>query len=298
MLLDIVVLGIVGVVIIYLLNSGFFKFGLAPPSGSTGTGTGASGLGYTPGGVIFTSQWQKTNRFETGLNEAQGCLDGSKGVYLQANGDGTATTGGKSPRVTAKGNFQDTESTIFVYNTGKGNMDMRPKTEHYCGNPPDKFGGYIIDFSFDDNNVDCRKEETHKKGYSSRINKKSFKFPTNTWVGCRAVCYNVSDGVKLEGYVSVDGGKTWKLVTETTDTGNMKGKPYTKSASQSSIRFNISGEHTSKKTDEMKLKDWVIRNVGSSVSTSVRGAKLALAMAYYSSLHYPYHNMLRFSLSS
>jgi hypothetical protein len=61
----------------------------------------------------------------------------------KTNGDGTFDVTGTSPRITVTGNWTNVEEIAYIYNTGKGIVDMRPKTDHYC-KPKSKFGGYIV----------------------------------------------------------------------------------------------------------------------------------------------------------
>jgi hypothetical protein len=77
-----------------------------------------------------------------------------------------------------------------------------------------------------------KKEETHIKGYSPRLESKSINFTGKEWHKASISVYNVGSAVKLEGFF--DG----KQVITYMDVGGIKGEPYTDEGKWCFIRTN------------------------------------------------------------
>jgi hypothetical protein len=270
----------------------------APTPTSTSTSTPAS---YGYGSGVWSSQsWariKKTvkpdrakvkDRGQKDSDDSKVCMVAvGEGAY-RTNGDGTFDLLGSSPRIVTLGKWTNVEETVYVY-TGNADFgfNLRPKTDHYCVTSGD-FGGYIVNFAFDKKNIDLRKEESHAKGYSKRMNTKPLNVPKNTWVGCRAVAYNVGNNVKLEAWV--DMGSGFKKITEGIDDGSWKGKPVTGSSGGSAIRGDPESDVTGKIASSIKFKNWTVREISLGAGSSIPKPKQsAAARAYYaySQLYYP-----------
>lgn len=254
-----------------------------PPTTVTNQDIFGTKLIYTPktGGTSWESvTWNGNARvLEPDGEDMRDPLDadvcirdvGSPEVILHGNGE--ATVNGRSTRIAIIRSWKNVESTVYVKTNNEyyDNVELRPKTEHYCVecggvmNSHNCFGGYIGNLNWTDESTYARKEKTHTVGYGPHIDENPVDTPVNTWIGLKVVCYTLPNNtsVKIEVYTdSTNGanGGTWIKRSEGTDSGNWEGTADPGIMRGSSLRTNSNDEDNQPDASYM-FKKWSIKEI-------------------------------------
>jgi hypothetical protein len=169
-----------------------------------------------------------TDSYDSALKHTGG---GASVCTIFGDGIMRVTEGG---RISIHRNVRNCEATVYLrYPTSsEGIIHLQPKTEHYClgsGDGPgstqdhDLFGGYILYIDNMDQALYWKKERSHNVGYTPRLGQVSQSMSANTWIGYKAICYNVGNTVRLETWVDTTGGAsggTWTKKLTLTDNGS------------------------------------------------------------------------------
>jgi F5/8 type C domain-containing protein len=136
-------------------------------------------------------------------------------AQIKILGNGIARAGSEpgtsgSPRMKAFGTWQNTEFTVYARRPNamqNQESDLRTKTDHYCPEGDDLFGGYIFNVNWDEGKLYFKKEQSHNIGYTPRIASVNVELNGNTWYGFKGVTYNLPNGtVKNEFWMDTTGG--------------------------------------------------------------------------------------------
>lgn len=199
---------------------------------------------------IITNRDESLTWFDP--DDPEFCMPAVGDGELHIDGNGTATTGGHSPRMSVMKTWQNVESTVYVKQIEGpiDNWEIRSKTDHYCAESGD-FGGYTHNVNLQEKVTNYKKEQTHEIGYTGRLAQKTIPgLDTTKFVGLKAICYQIpgTTHVKLESWIDltegVNGGN-WQKITETIDDGSSSWSiggtiypPYIGTTEGSALRFN------------------------------------------------------------
>ncbi len=116
------------------------------------------------------------------------------------DGKGNCSVTGSSPRlyITVDNKNVKFSAEVFVVKSVR-EIYLVARSNHEIDEPPG-FGGYYYYLNFENKEAYFKKEQTHKIGYSSRLDSHPIDFQPGKWYLAEIYVLNDGKNVKLEGY--------------------------------------------------------------------------------------------------
>lgn len=191
------------------------------------------------GGLHWTSHWVLPRRF-SGVDPQDPWFDADHGSATYRAGGGRLWISGAAPRMyihdpALERQWSDVEATVYALRRDDSDVDYSgitvvARTNHLRTEEGSRglcdTRGYGARLRFD-GHADFEKETAHPDNQAiGNVELFPAGLPTNTWIGMKFVVYDAEEGVHLELWLDLTGGRgggDWQMVNSIIDDGTLFG---------------------------------------------------------------------------